>query len=89
MVYSQTQILEKDVFLVERLEQASKHEAMKHLKACVFIRPTPANLDQLKKELQQPKFAEYHVFFSNVCPPDLLSALADADEDELVRQVSS
>ncbi|KAJ1455209.1 Sec1-like protein [Pelagophyceae sp. CCMP2097] len=87
MVYSQTQILEKDVFLVERLEQTAKHEAMKHLKAAVFVRPTAENLVLLKAELADPKFAEYHIFFSNVVPADYLGALADADESELVRQV--
>mmetsp|Transcript_24944 Transcript_24944/g.77018 ORF Transcript_24944/g.77018 Transcript_24944/m.77018 type:complete len:576 (-) Transcript_24944:354-2081(-) len=86
-VYSQTQILERDVFLVERLEQAAKHESMKHLKAAVFVRPTWGNLELLKKELRDPKFAEYHLYFSNVVPRDFLHQLADADDSEVVRQV--
>lgn len=44
-VYSQTQILQKDVYLVERLEQAAQHEPMKHLKAVIFVRPTWGNFD--------------------------------------------
>jgi len=86
-VYSQTQILERDVFLVERLEQTSRHEPMRHLKAAVFVRPTWANCDLLKRELQDPKFSEYHLYFANVVPPEMLDALADADEHESVRQV--
>mmetsp|Transcript_7831 Transcript_7831/g.23984 ORF Transcript_7831/g.23984 Transcript_7831/m.23984 type:complete len:557 (-) Transcript_7831:420-2090(-) len=86
-VYSQTQVLQRDVFLVERLEQAARHETMKHLKAVAFLRPTWANLELLKAELAAPKFSEYHVFFSNVLPGEMLNALADADEDEVVRQV--
>lgn len=87
MVYSQTEILDRDVYLVERLDQAQNHEVMKHLKACVFVRPTPANFAVLTQEVRRAKFSEYHVFFSNVVPGDALKALAEADEGEVVRQV--
>lgn len=87
MVYSQTQILERDVFLVERLEQTSRHEAMTHLKALVFVRPSWSNFDLLKQELQNPKFSEYHIFFSNIVPQEMLNQLAEADDFESVRQV--
>jgi hypothetical protein len=60
---------------------------MKHLKACVFVRPTPANFAVLTQEVRRAKFSEYHVFFSNVVPGDALKALAEADENEVVRQV--
>ena len=36
-VYSQTEILDRDVFLVERLDQARGHEPMRHLKAAAFV----------------------------------------------------
>ena len=53
---------------------------MKHLKACVFVRPTPANFAVLTQEVRRAKFSEYHVFFSNVVPGDALKALvATAD----------
>ena len=68
MVYSQSQVLERDVFLVERLEKARTHEPMPHLKAAVFVRPTRENLELLKAEVAEPRFAEYHLFFSNVVP---------------------
>ena len=85
MVYSQTQILEQEVYLVEVL--GKRHEPMQHLKAAVFIQPTEANLKLLFSELKQPKFAEYHIFFSNVVPTDMLQRLGRADEHEIVRQV--
>jgi len=87
MVYSQTQILEKEVYLVERLEKASTHEVMSHLKAAAFLRPTRQNLELLRAELAQPKYQEYHIFFSHIVPQDFLQQLAEADEFELVRQV--
>ena len=59
MVYTQSQILEKEVYLVERL--GAKHERMTHLKAACYLRPTAANLETLKQELKNPKFSEYHI----------------------------
>jgi len=85
MVYSQTQILEKEVYLVEQI--GKRHEAMSHLKAAVFVQPTEANLTLLIQELQSPKFAEYHIFFSNIVPQNMLNRLGRADEHEMVRQV--
>lgn len=80
MVYSQSQILEKEVYLVEKLD--ADHEPMQHLKAVCFIRPTRENIQVLSAEIAQPRFAEYHVFFSNICPHELLQQLAAADEQE-------
>jgi vacuolar protein sorting-associated protein 45 len=85
MVYSQTQILEKEVYLVEQL--GKRHEPMNHMKAAVFIQPTEANLTMLIAELREPKYAEYHLFFSNLVPSDLLSRLGRADENDMVKQV--
>ena len=85
MVYSQTQILEQEVYLVEQL--GKRHEPMPHLKAAVFVQPTESNLELLIKEIKEPKFAEYHIFFSNIVPLDILTRLGRADEFEVIRQV--
>lgn len=85
MVYSQTQILEKEVYLVEIL--GKEHAPMLHMKAVVFMQPTEANYDLLVKELIEPKFKEYHLFFSNVVPQDMLARLARLDEHDLIMQV--
>lgn len=85
MVMSQSHILQREVFLVEPLDAA--HEPMLHLKAAVFVRPTAANIELLKRELRSPKFAQYHLFFSNILPVELLEKLAEADEKELIAQI--
>ena len=85
MVYSQTQILEKEVYLVERL--GKDHETMAHLKAAVFVQPTETNIKLIANELKNPKFKEYHLFFSNFLPPELLGQIARLDENEIVMQV--
>ncbi|KAF0697376.1 Aste57867_11928 [Aphanomyces stellatus] len=86
MVTSQSQILEKQVFLVEQLG-ANAHEKMPHLKAAVLIRPTLRNVELLKAELKSPKYGEYHIFFTNVTSGDILERVAEADEHEVVAQV--
>lgn len=48
---------------------------------------TEANAALLAKELAAPKYAEYHLFFSNLVPPALLRSVAEADELDSVRQV--
>ena len=39
MVYAQSEILQKEVFLFERVDTQAR-ETMKHLKAICFVRPT-------------------------------------------------
>ena len=85
MVLSQSTILEQEVFLVEPLD--ADHERMTHLKAAVLIRPTLHNIENLMKELKDPKYGEYHVFFSNVISKDLLQRVASCDELEVIVQV--
>lgn len=86
MVYSQTQILDKEVYLVEHL--GKDHLPMNHLKAVVLVQPTEANFDLIVKELKDPKFKEYHIYFSNIVSQDMLARLAREDEHELVMQVN-
>ena len=85
LIYSQTQILEQEVYLVEQL--GKHHEPMTHLKAAVFIQPTEANLSLLLRELKDPKFSEYHIYFSNRVSPHIITRLGRGDENEVIRQV--
>ncbi|KAK9134596.1 hypothetical protein Syun_013926 [Stephania yunnanensis] len=86
VVYSQSELLQKEVFLVETVETNSK-ESMSHLKAVYFLRPTSENVQHLRRQLALPRFGEYHLFFSNIMKDTQLHILADADEQEVVRQV--
>jgi len=94
-VYSQTEILNQQVYLVSRLDEkagassasSSSTSNAAHLKAVCFTRPLPANIELLGIELQNPRFAEYHIFFSGILPSGLLRKLAEYDRHEKVRQV--
>ncbi|XP_062101731.1 vacuolar protein sorting-associated protein 45 homolog [Humulus lupulus] len=88
VVYSQSELLQKEVFLVELIESISmSKESMSHLKAIYFLRPTSENIQQLRRQLATPRFGEYHLFFSNMLKDTQIHILADSDELEVVQQV--
>jgi vacuolar protein sorting-associated protein 45 len=67
---SQSELLQKEVFLVEKVDAQSK-DAMGHLKAVTFLRPTAENIQHLKRHLTNPKFGEYHLCRCSVIPPGI------------------
>lgn len=86
MVYTQSEILQKEVYLFERIDSQSR-ENMKHLKAICFLRPTKDNVEYLIQELRRPKYSVYFIYFSNVISKSEVKALAEADEQEVVAEV--
>lgn len=61
-MYSQSELLQKEVFLVEMIDSISvSKESMSHLKAVYFIRPTSDNIQKLRYQLANPRFGEYHL----------------------------
>lgn len=88
VAYSQSELLQKEVFLVELVDSISKSkESMSHLKAIFFLRPTTENIQRLRRQLASPRFGEYHLFFSNLLKDTHIHNLADSDEQEVVQQV--
>lgn len=57
--YTQSQLLAKEIYLIDRVETA--REKMKHLKCIAFLRPTPMSIQHLTQELRDPAFGEYHL----------------------------
>ncbi|XP_036297763.1 vacuolar protein sorting-associated protein 45 isoform X3 [Pipistrellus kuhlii] len=86
MVYTQSEILQKEVYLFERIDSPNR-ETMKHLKAICFLRPTKENVDYLIQELRRPKYSIYFIYFSNVISKSDVKSLAEADEQEVVAEV--
>ncbi|ESR47633.1 hypothetical protein CICLE_v10000721mg [Citrus x clementina] len=88
VVYSQSELLQKEVFLVELVDSIYKSkESMSHLKAVYFLRPSSENIQHLRRQLANPRFGEYHLFFSNMLKDTQIHILADSDEQEVVQQV--
>ncbi|GAB2211523.1 hypothetical protein Droror1_Dr00024838 [Drosera rotundifolia] len=62
VAYSQPELLQKEVFLVELVDSISmSKEAMSHLKAVYFVRPTSENIQLIRRQLATPRFGEYHL----------------------------
>ncbi|XP_063833288.1 uncharacterized protein LOC135082424 [Ostrinia nubilalis] len=87
MVFSQSEILQKEVYLFERIDNISKWDNMKHMKCIVFVRPTSENVALLSRELRHPKYGVYFIYFSNVISKSDVKTLAECDEQETVREV--
>ena len=86
MVYAQSELLQREVYLFELLNNFNR-EPMRHLKCICFIRPTRENIENLCNELRNPNYNLYFIYFTNVIDKDSLKLLAEADEHEVVREV--
>lgn len=88
-VFSQSDILAAEVYLVERLDAPEEQtkEKLSHLQALVFVRPTRENIARLRRELRTPRFGGYHLYFTNRIDNMRLQDLAEADDRELVMSV--
>ncbi|KAL6731674.1 hypothetical protein Aduo_002513 [Ancylostoma duodenale] len=85
--FAQSEMMQKEVYLFERLDSPVPREPIKHLKCLVFVRPTPDNVQLLSTELRNPRYAQYYIYFSNIVSKTDLKMLAEADEHETVREV--
>ena len=82
LVCSHTQILNAQVYSVERLDSMSK-KRMGRVRAVCIIRPTSINIRRLAQELSAPKYEEYNIFFTNTIAEHLLKDLAEADVSQV------
>ena len=86
MVVSQSQLLSKEIYLIDKLDNA--REQMKHLKCICFLRPTPLSINRVIEELRdKPAYGDYYIYFSNTIRKSDIERLAEADEYEVVREV--
>ncbi|GJQ67954.1 hypothetical protein Trydic_g16711 [Trypoxylus dichotomus] len=90
MVYGQSEIQQKEVFLLERIDSTSQNNnstGYRFLKCLVFLRPTQQNIELLCQELRNPKYGAYYLYFSNIIAKADVKLLAESDEQELVKEV--
>lgn len=90
MAFSQSEILQKEVYLFERIDTGVANldqDSLKHLKCITFLRPTKENVALLSQELKSPRYGQYFIYFSNVISKSDIKLLAEADEHEAVREV--
>ncbi|KAF9765747.1 hypothetical protein IL306_001902 [Fusarium sp. DS 682] len=83
---TQSSLLNHEVYLIDRLDNAAR-EKMRHLRCLSFVRPSPESIQLLIDELREPKYGEYHLYFTNVVKKSSLERLAEADDHEVVKLV--
>ncbi|KAF9972091.1 vacuolar protein sorting-associated protein 45 [Actinomortierella ambigua] len=86
LVATQSHLLQKECYLVDRIENSSR-DKMRHLKCVCFLRPTADSMEKLIKELRDPCYGDYYLFFSNRLKKTAIEQLAEMDEHEVVREV--
>ncbi|CAH1112646.1 unnamed protein product [Psylliodes chrysocephalus] len=89
MVYGQSEIQQKEVFLLERIDSPNfaNSTGLRYLKCLVFVRPTQQNITALCNELRNPKYGAYYIYFSNIIAKADIKILAEHDEHEVVKEV--
>jgi len=88
MAYSQSEILQKEVYLFEQIDKlAGAGPNMKHMKCVVFLRPSQENVHLLASELKTPRYGIYYIYFSGIISKAAIKVLAEADENEVVREI--
>lgn len=88
MVYSQSAIQQKEVYLIERIDSNNQNNiGLRYLKCLVFLRPTQQNIEMLCNELRNPKYGSYYIYFSNIIAKADIKVIAEHDEQEVVKEV--
>ncbi|QLL32865.1 hypothetical protein HG536_0D03870 [Torulaspora globosa] len=86
MCTTQTELLNHEIYLVDTIENQNR-DVMRHLRCLAYVSPTEETLQALLRELQNPKYGDYYIFFSNAVSKSQLERLAEADDLEVVSKV--
>lgn len=88
VAYSQHQLLQHNVVLVDMLSNHAARYPMKHFSCVILCRPSASSLAAIYQELAEGNFASYSIFFTYLLEPSLAQSLASADLLSLVKCVS-
>lgn len=84
--FTQSSLLSHEVYLTDRVDNASR-DRMRHLNCIALLRPTPQSISALVRELRQPRYKSYWLYFTNVLQKQDIELLAEADEHEVVKEI--
>lgn len=87
MSFTQSQLLQQDVVLIEMIDNLYNLSTMKHLNCVVYVKPTRELISKVCEELRNPHYNHYQLFFNNSITKNDIEKIAEADEQELVNQV--
>ncbi|AMD21326.1 HER047Cp [Eremothecium sinecaudum] len=86
MIATQTELLNKGIYMVDTVENIER-DCMRNLNCICYFKPTDDTIENLVKELEDPKYGSYQLFFSNIISKAQLERLAEADSLEVVTKV--
>ena len=87
LAFAQSALMRQEVFLFERLSAKPVWEDMRYLKCVAILRPEPAIISQLCSELSRPRYQSYFIYFTNILPKTAVKQLAEADMQEVVKEI--
>ncbi|KAF2218261.1 vacuolar protein sorting-associated protein 45 [Elsinoe ampelina] len=83
---TQSALLNHEVYLTDRIDNQNR-EKLRHLRCLCFLRPSSDSIQFLIDEFREPRYGEYHIYFSNIIKKSALERLAEADDHEVVKAV--
>ncbi|KAG8993079.1 vacuolar protein sorting-associated protein 45 [Tulasnella sp. JGI-2019a] len=83
---TQSELLSHQIYLTDRIDN-QKRDKMPHLKCICFLGTSEESLEAVARELEEPRYGEYFLYFSNVLTKRAIERLAEADSYELVKEV--
>ncbi|CAR29221.1 hypothetical protein ZYGR_0Z01420 [Zygosaccharomyces rouxii] len=86
MCATQSELLNHEIYLVDTIENDNR-DVMRHLRCLVYVKPTEETIQALIRELENPRYGDYHIFFNNTVTKSQLERLAEADSMECVSKV--
>merc|ERR1719480_491948 len=87
LAFAQSALMRQEVFLFERLTAKPVWEDMRYLKCVAILRPEPGIISQLCSELARPRYQSYFIYFTNILPKTAVKQLAEADMQEVVKEI--
>jgi len=87
LAFAQSALMRQEVFLFERLQGQPSQEDMRHLKCIAILRPDSESLRLLAAEVGKPRYGSYHIYLTNLLPKASVKQLAEADMQEVVKEI--
>ena len=87
LAFAQSSLMRQEVYMFERINSKVVWEDMRYLKCICILRPDPDTIALMCSELSRPRYQSYYIYFTNIVPKSSVKQLAEADMQEVVKDV--